>query len=57
MGGNVAGNALMAMHGGIYRTVSGPTSTVALGRGDGYAIRYNTKVSDLTTAIRDIRSR
>ena len=57
MGGEVAGNALMAMHGGLYRTVSGPNSTVALGRGDGYAIRYNTKVSDLTTAIRDIRSR
>jgi hypothetical protein len=54
LGGDVAGNALMASHGGLYRTVDGPTDTVVLGRGEGYAIQHNTKVSDLGKAIVDI---
>ena len=55
MGGQVAGNALYAMHGGLYRTVSGPQNTVVLGRGDGYAISSNTELTDLTQAARRIR--
>ena len=55
MGGDVAGNALHAMHGGLYRTVSGPQNTVVLGRGAGYAISTNTEILDLTQAVRRIR--
>lgn len=54
MGGDVAANALYASHGGLYRTVEGPSGTVALGRGDGYAIDNNVKVSTLRTAVQTI---
>ena len=57
LGGDVPGNALMASHGGLYRTVDGPADTVVLGRGAGYAINFNTKVSDLGRAIETIRDR
>ena len=55
LGGDVAGNALMAAHGGLYRTVSGPSENVILGRGRGYAVDFNVKVSDLGKAIGRIR--
>ena len=55
LGGDVAGNVLMAAHGGLYRTVSGPSESVVLGRGEGYAIDFNVKVSDLGQAIGRIR--
>ena len=55
MGGDVAANALFAAHGGLYRTLDGPKGTVVLGRGEGYAVRKNLKVSDLDTAITTIR--
>jgi hypothetical protein len=55
MGGDVAGNSLHTMHGGLYRTVSGPSNTVVLGRGDGYAIKTNTEISDLTLAVQRIK--
>ena len=57
LGGDVAGNALMASHGGLYRTVEGPSDSVVLGRGEGYALAFNTKVGDLDRAIRTIRDR
>ena len=55
LGGDVAGNALMASHGGLYRTVEGPSDAVVLGRGEGYAVRNNVSVSDLESAVRRIR--
>jgi hypothetical protein len=54
MGGDVAANTLYASHGGLYRTVDGPTGTVVLGRGEGYAIEANKSVTALGTAIRSI---
>jgi hypothetical protein len=54
MGGDVAANALYASHGGLYRTVDGPTGTVVLGRGEGYAIESNKSVEALATAIQSI---
>ena len=53
LGGDVSGNGLVASHGGLYRTVSGPT-TVVLGRGKGYAIEFNTAITDLEGAVRKI---
>ena len=55
LGGRVSGNALMAAHGGIYRTVDGLNDSVVLGRGQGYAIERNTRLSDLDKAVRTIK--
>jgi len=54
LGGGVAGNALYTSHGGIYRTQTGPMGRVVMGRGDGYAIPYNTKIESLDSAVRTI---
>ncbi|MEM7308390.1 MAG: hypothetical protein AAF682_17045 [Planctomycetota bacterium] len=54
MGGDVAANAIYASHGGLYRTVDSPTGTVALGRGDGYAIDNNKSLVNLTKAVQSI---
>ena len=55
-GGGVAGNALYASHGGLYRTVKGPDGkVVVLGRGKGYAIEANRGLGQLDTAITTIR--
>ena len=35
MGGEVAANALIASHGGLYRSLDGPTTTTVMGRGTG----------------------
>lgn len=51
MGGDLAANALHAAHGGLYRTVEGRQGTVVLGRGQGYAISDNVKVSAIDTRI------
>lgn len=51
MGGEVAGNSLMAAHGGLYRTLAGPRSLTVLGRGKGYAVRRNTRLSDLDVEV------
>jgi hypothetical protein len=56
MGGDVAANALYASHGGLFRTVAGPTGTVVLGRGEGYAVAANKSVGALTDSIRAIVS-
>ena len=55
MGGQVAANALFAAHGGLFRTQDGPQGTVVMGRGDGYAVRKNTAIADLDTAVTTIR--
>lgn len=54
MGAGVWANGLYAAHGGLYRTVEGPGGTMVLGRGQGYAIPKNLKLSDLSTAVSKI---
>lgn len=54
MGGGVPGNFLYAMHGGLFRTVSGPQGPVVLGRGQGYAVRENLLLDDLDEAVRTL---
>ena len=56
MGGGFADNALVAAHGGLYRTVEGPLGAAVLGRGEGYAIAANRRVADLETAVRTLAS-
>lgn len=55
MGGGVAANALVAAHGGLYRTVEGPRGVAVLGRGEGYAIRSNRYVAELEASVRAIK--
>lgn len=52
--GGCSGNRLWASHGGLFRTVEGPNGVTVLGRGDGYAVRYNMKVKDLEVGVRNI---
>ena len=51
MGGGVASNALMAAHGGLFRTIGAGDAEVVLGRGEGYAISTNIRSNDLAGAI------
>ena len=51
MGGDVAGNAMMAAHGGLYRTLQGPSNATVLGRGEGYAIKRNVRLGDLDAEV------
>lgn len=51
MGGQVAGNALYASHGGIYRVVQSGGEYVALGKGAGYALDKNWKLKQLDAQI------
>lgn len=51
LGGGVKANGLFAAHGGLYRTATGPKGPIALGRGTGYAIPRNVKLTDLSTAV------
>ncbi|MEM7308388.1 MAG: hypothetical protein AAF682_17035 [Planctomycetota bacterium] len=54
MGGDVAANALYASHGGLFRTVAGPTGTVVLGRGEGYAVDTNKSLGSLKKAVQSL---
>ena len=51
MGGRVAGNALYASHGGIYRVAKSSGDYIALGKGTGYAIEKNWKLKSLDAEI------
>jgi hypothetical protein len=51
LGGDVAANALIAAHGGLYRTVDGPRGAAVLGRGEGYAVRSNVRMSELESSL------
>lgn len=52
MGGGLAGNALYAWHGGLYRTFENRAGvTIVQGRGDGYAIPTNMTLADLDQQI------
>ncbi len=53
MGGDHAGNALVAWHGGLYRTFASRNGkTIVQGRGDGYAIPTNVEAGDLTAQVK-----
>jgi hypothetical protein len=54
IGRGVGANILNASHGSLFRTVEGPTGTVVLGRGEGYAISKNTSVVSLKKATATI---
>ena len=51
LGGGMPANALVAAHGGVYRTVDGPRGAAVLGRGEGYAIGANVRVANLELAV------
>lgn len=51
MGGDLAGNALYASHGGLFRTAKGSKGRVVLGRGDGYAVATNVLLDQLDENI------
>ena len=51
MGGGVAANAMVAAHGGLFRTVEGPTGATVLGRGQGYAVNKNVRVGSFESAL------
>jgi hypothetical protein len=53
---DVACSTIFAGHGGLFRVVDGPRGPVVLGRGEGYAVGSNVRLSDLTSAIRSIRN-
>lgn len=55
MGGALEANWLYANHGGLFRTVQGPSGHVVLGRGDGYAVAKNVRLTDLDQAVAKIR--
>lgn len=55
MGGDVQGNVLYAAHGGLFRTTGSANGTVVLGRGDGYAVSSNVKLTNLRSQIATIR--
>lgn len=56
MGGDFASNALYASHGGLFRVASAKNgSEVVLGRGEGYAISSNLKISELDQRVAQIR--
>ena len=48
-------DTLYASHGGVYRTVDGPQGVVVLGRGEGYAVKNNTRLDHLEVAIPKLR--
>jgi hypothetical protein len=54
IGRGVGANILYASHGSLFRTAKSPGGLVVLGRGEGYAIDKNMKVSSLRTASRTI---
>ena len=55
MGGDVKGNSLIAMHGGLYRTVNGSKGPVILGRGAGYSIKNNISMSNFKLALAKLK--
>jgi len=56
MGGDLAGNALYAWHGGLYTTLQAGGNTIVQGRGDGYAVRENATLENLEQRIVEIRA-
>lgn len=57
LGGGVAGNALYASHGGLYRTARVADRTIVQGRGEGYAIDSNVERAELGARVRQIEQK
>ena len=55
LGGRQPANWLFANHGGVFRTVTGPDGRVVLGRGQGYAVSRNLKLTDLDGSVERIQ--
>jgi hypothetical protein len=55
LGGDVAGNALYASHGGLFRTARVANRTIVQGRGEGYAIDTNVERAELGTRVRQLK--
>ena len=51
MGGDVAGHALWASHGGLYQVAGSAAKQVVLGKGEGYAISSNWELDKLDQEI------
>jgi hypothetical protein len=51
MGGDLAANGLIALHGGLYQVAAGRKGDVVLGQGDGYAVSSNIALGDLGTTV------
>ena len=51
LGGDVAGNSLWAMHGGIYQVATSKNKQVVLGKGTGFAISSNWELDKLDQEI------
>ena len=49
-------NALYNMHGGLYRTDVGPTGSIVLGRGKGYAVDRNVTITKLDAQVAELQS-
>lgn len=55
MGGDHAGNGLVAWHGGLFRTFENRSGkTIVQGRGNGYAIPTNVELGELTTQVKQL---
>ena len=55
MGAGVAGHCFYASHGGVYRVVVDSKDSTVLGRGAGYAIERNVKLSSLRSSISEVQ--
>ena len=51
MGGDVAGNALWASHGGLYQVAAIGSREVVLGKGEGYAVASNWDLPKLDREV------
>jgi hypothetical protein len=50
-GGDLAGNALYAWHGGLFRTFEAEKGVIVQGRGAGYAVPQNVTLADLRAQV------
>jgi hypothetical protein len=55
LGGGVAGNALYAAHGGLYRVARTRKGAFVLGRGEGYALAGNVELAELSRQVASLR--
>lgn len=51
LGGDLAGNALYAWHGGLFRTFETQKGVIVQGRGAGYAVPQNLTLTDLRAEV------
>jgi len=54
MGYGVAGNQMIASHGGVYPVIQRESKTLTLGKGSGFAIEQNVEVGALRTQAKKI---